>query len=232
MNQIPLSSNDHINYNCFKQPTIKILLNQIQFKIMITKRLLILFIALHLCIYASSQEYAKISMKSISFGLSNHFFRYNKENFSSFSPTVEFKLSKHTSVVSQYERFKHQEIVDISNVRDGQPRVISNKSTYQHIPLSIKYSFINRKTGLYIKISGINQFKKNLTTKFIFNNPLEISSQNEFNILYGFSVGVYSNICQNKINLETYLKDGKNINSKIIGLNLNYMFNLTKNHEN
>lgn len=174
------------------------------------------------------------TFSNLSIGLFNQFFRFNGKSFRTISPTVEFQLLKQFYILSQYERFREFDIEDISNVRDGLPRVISKKNSFYHIPLTFKYSFIKKeKINYYLKISEINQFRKNITSVYTFNNPLELSEQNEFNILYGFSAGLDFVICeQHKVGLEAYFKNGKNLYSEIFGMNLIYMFNLNVyNHE-
>lgn len=74
--------------------------------------------------------------------------------------------------------------MDISNVRDGQPRIISKKNTYQHIPLTLKYCFIDkRKIDFYLKTSGINQFRENIISVYTYNNSTQTNKQNEHSVL-------------------------------------------------
>jgi hypothetical protein len=183
--------------------------------------------------YVFSKQNETLST-SLTIGLSNQFFTYNNEGFSTISPTIGVQFLKHFYLLSQYERFRYQEIEDISNVRDGWPRVLSLDNIYQHIPITLKYYFKDYpKIAYYLKLSGINQFIKNKTTIYSYNKPTTENLQSTYNMLYGISAGFDFKVCdKNKIGLEAYFKNGKNVYSAYFGLSLTYMFNLNiKHHE-
>ncbi len=200
------------------------------------KNQLILFILLcfYFVNYVSAQQTEKKSVK-LSYGLANQFFIFNEEKYSAISPTVEVQLSKRFFIISEYKRFKKSDIEDISNVRDGIPRIISEKRNYQHIPLSLKLIFIDKADiDYFLKITVTNQFTETNTSIYTFNKATTTNRQNNYTMLYGGSIGFDFDVCNNsKIGIDTFFKTGKNFHSRIFGLNLNYMFNLNrKNYEN
>ena len=181
--------------------------------------------------YVSAQQDASTFSNSNSkfyIGLANQLFTFKGKSFNTIGPAIEFQLFKHFYIQSKYERFRNSHLEDISKVRDGQPRVISKNNTFQHIPLTLKYCFIDKqKIDYYLKISMINQFRKNITSTYIINNSAETNKRNDYNVLYGFSVGYGFLVCErSKVGLEAFFKNGKNIYSEIFGVNINYMFNL------